>query len=326
MLRGACPAQFLLYDGRMNNYENNPYRRGASSQEGAYRPARPAQPAGPFANQNAQAYARAHYGAHAAPARAVSKKRGPWGVVFVLATLVLVVCLGVLGVIAYGYWNGTKVYDEIAEEAFTAQEANALESMTVDWDALLAQNPDTVGWVYMPGTSIDYPIVQGETDEEYLKTDFQGNQGLIVSKGAIFLSTANAADFSDQNNFVYGHNMNDDTMFAHILQMTDQAVFDKSRTFFILTPTCNYRCTTLALDVVDSTETDLIQTSFQGESGMRSYIDQRRADSVVEASLEKDQLDSVSKLFTLVTCGDDYAATRAVLLGGVVDQAVPANA
>ena len=312
----------------MNTYNNNPYRRGASSGQGAFRPAVAPGQESPYARQDFQDYSRARYGTRGAGAsrKPVAKKRGPWGVVFALAAAVLVVCLAVLGVIVYGYWSGTKTYDEIALNAFTAQEANALEQMTVDWDELLAQNPDTVGWVYMPGTSIDYPIVQGETDEEYLKTDFAGNQGLIVSKGAIFLSTVNAADFSDQNNFIYGHNMKDDTMFAHILQMTDQALFDESRTFFILTPARNYRCTTLALDVVESTETDLIQASFQGESGMRSYVSDRMENSVVDVALEDGQLDSVSKLFTLITCGDDYASTRAVLLGGVVEEAAPANA
>ena len=309
----------------MNRPANNPYRRNVYSGQRPISPVRQAGAAGSFAAQDFQNYSRARYGSSAGGRHAAARKRGPWRAVFVVAALVLAVCLGVLGVILYGYWNGTKVYDEIAESAFTAQEANALEGMTVDWDALLAQNPDTVGWVYMPGTSIDYPIVQGETDEEYLRTDFQGNQGLIVSKGAIFLSTVNAADFSDQNNFIYGHNMNDDTMFAHVLQMAEQEVFDETRTFFILTPDCNYRCTTLSLEVVDSTQTELIQTGFSGESGMLGYVEDRRQNSVVDAFMDEGELESVSKLFTLITCGDDYAATRAVLVGGVVEEAVPAN-
>lgn len=60
--------------------------------------------------------------------------------------------------------------------------------MTVNWDALREQNEDIVGWVYMPGTSIDYPIVQGENDEEYLQKDFTGSTSGLVHKGTIFLS------------------------------------------------------------------------------------------------------------------------------------------
>ncbi len=257
--------------------------------------------------------------------RGGSGKRGIWTVVLVVAALVLVASLGVLGAIGYGYWHGTKVYDEISQQSGLAKEADALADMTVDWDALRAQNEDIVGWVYMPNTSIDYPIVQGDDDEEYLKKDFNGDTGGLVHKGTIFLSADNASDFSDENNFIYGHNMNDETMFAHILAMTDQAAFDDARTFYILTPTQNYRCRTYALDVVKNTETNILQPTFADNSTMLSYMTQRINNSAVNAPTDVD-LASVTKLFTLITCGDDYAATRAVLFGGCVEQAVPANA
>lgn len=278
-----------------------------------------------FDPQQYSAYSRANYGRSAASSRRPAKRKRMWNIVFAIAAIVLAVCLAVLGVIVYGYWHGTKTYDEISQGAIVSREPDALESMTVDWDALREQNPDVVGWIYMPGTSIDYPIVQGETDEEYLRKDFKGEEGLIVSKGAIFLSVVNDSDFSDKNNFIYGHNMNDDTMFAHILQMADQDLFDEARTFFILTPECNYRCKTLALDIVEATETELIQTSFVDDEAFASYIAERVSRSVVDPG---DSIDSssVSKLFTLITCGDDYATTRAVLTGGVVEQAVPSEA
>lgn len=258
-------------------------------------------------------------------AAAKKRKNGPWTAVLVIAVLVLVLCLAVLGMIGYGYWHGSKVYTTIAEQAFPEKEADALSAMTVDWDALLAQNPDTVAWIYMPGTSIDYPVVQGDSDEEYLKKDFTGDSGGIVHKGTIFLATDNAGDFSDENNVLYGHNMNDDTMFAHLLQMTDQATFDAARTFYVLTPTQNYRCSTFALDVVDSTQADLLQYTFFGKAALQQYMDERKSDSVVSVPNDVDS-EQVSKLFTLITCGDDYAATRAVLFGAVVESATPTNA
>lgn len=275
---------------------------------------------------DAQAYARARYGAAVKGAkRKRAAKRSPlWTAVSVLAALVLVVCLGILAVIGYGYWHGTKVYDDIAQQAFPEKQLDVLAASTIDWDALLAQNPDTVGWIYMPGTSIDYPIVQGETDEEYLKKDFAGNTGGLVHKGAIFLSSGNDSSMADQNNVIYGHNMNDDTMFAHILQMADQQAFDAARTFYVFTPTRNYRCTTYALDVVDATQTSLLQFSFADQSALNAYMTSHVEESVPTAPLDID-LNGVSKLFTLITCGDDYASTRAVLFGAVVESAVPEN-
>ncbi|RNL40227.1 SrtB family sortase [Slackia equolifaciens] len=275
------------------------------------------------AAQNFNTYSRANYGRQMMDSRNRGKRR-IWTVVLVIASLVLVACLAILGVIAWGYYSGTKTYDEIAQSANVATEANALADMTVDWDALLAQNPDTVAWIYMPGTSIDYPVVRGDSDEEYLRKDFAGNEGGIVSKGAIFLSVVNSPDFSDDNNFIYGHNMNDDTMFAHLVAMEDQAAFDAARTFYVFTPTCNYRCTALALDVVANTETSIIQPTFADSATLAQYA-QERIDAATAKATDVD-LGSISKLFTLITCGDDYATTRAVLFGGVVETAVPTNA
>ena len=311
-----------------------PYHAGAPRNPGtgAHRGAAPAayRNAAPAARSNAAPAAHWGVGGNAQPfdmgnAAAKKRKNGPWTAVLVIAVLVLVLCLAVLGMIGYGYWHGSKVYTTIAEQAFPEKEADALSAMTVDWDALLAQNPDTVAWIYMPGTSIDYPVVQGDSDEEYLKKDFTGDSGGIVHKGTIFLATDNAGDFSDENNVLYGHNMNDDTMFAHLLQMTDQATFDAARTFYVLTPTQNYRCSTFALDVVDSTQTDLLQYTFSGKAALQQYMDERKSDSVVSVPNDVDS-EQVSKLFTLITCGDDYAATRAVLFGAVVESATPTNA
>ena len=138
-----------------------------------------------------------------------SGKSRVWTIILIVAAIVLAVSLGVLGVIGYGYWHGTKVYDDISATSGLAKEETALADMTVNWDALREQNEDIVGWVYMPGTSIDYPIVQGENDEEYLQKDFTGSTSGLVHKGTIFLSADNAGDFSDSNSFIYGHNMND---------------------------------------------------------------------------------------------------------------------
>ncbi len=276
----------------------------------------------------AQNYSRARYGSNMSGGqhgRGNRGKRRIWTAVFIIAAIVLAVSLGALAVIGYGYWHGTQVYDNLSEQSGLAKETNALEEMTIDWDALRAQNEDIVGWVYMPGTSIDYPIVQGSDDEEYLQKDFTGDSGGLVHKGTIFLSATNEADFSDDNNFIYGHNMNDETMFAHILAMANQSEFDAARTFYILTPTQNYRCQTFAIDIVKNTAVELLQPQFADSSAMMTYMSARISNSSVAAPTDID-LASISKIFTLITCGDDYATTRAVLFGGCVEQAVPANA
>lgn len=105
----------------------------------------------------------------------------------------------------------------VAREGFTPPDdlsATSLADFTVDWDALKAINPDTVGWIYIPGTVVNYPIVQAADDEKYLTHDFKGSEGWIATFGAIFLAAENSSDFSDPNNIIYGHHLNDGSMFA----------------------------------------------------------------------------------------------------------------
>ncbi len=252
------------------------------------------------------------------------RKRRLWTAVLVLASLVFVVSLGVLVVIGWGYMSSSRLYDEVAQSANIATEANALEEMTVDWDALYEQNPDTVAWLYIPGSVIDYPVVQGEDDEEYLKTDFSGNTGGLVNLGAVFLSVINDGDFSNDNNFLYAHRSGDGTMFGTLVKMQDQEVFDELRTLYVFTPTRNYRCVTIALDVVAYTEVSILQPSFSDAEAMVDYL-QNRVDESAAVADDVD-LSSFSKIFTLITCENTDATTRAVLFAGVVESAVPSNA
>lgn len=168
--------------------------------------------------------------------------RGPWRVVFWIALVVLVASLAVLGALLFSYWQGQNAYDEIAEQAFEAPqdvEGTALEDLQVDWDALRAINPDVVGWIYIPGTIVNYPIVHTDNDEHYLTYDFNGQQGWGATFGSIFLQAANTGDFSDANNIIYGHHLNNGSMFACLADMQDDAGFNEHRTVYLLTPQGN---------------------------------------------------------------------------------------
>ena len=118
------------------------------------------------------------------------KRRG-WKIVFIVAMIVFVASVTALGLIAFSYFQGQQKYGETAEKAdFDPSEldgGSALSEVTVDWDALREVNPDTVGWIYIPNTAINYPVVQGEDNEHYLTYDFDGSEGWLAEYGAIFL-------------------------------------------------------------------------------------------------------------------------------------------
>lgn len=69
---------------------------------------------------------------------------------------------------------------------------------------LLLINEDIVGWIKVPGTDIDYPIVQGRDNEQYMTMTYTGENN---RHGAIFMDYRNNRHFSDKNTVIYGHNM-----------------------------------------------------------------------------------------------------------------------
>ena len=86
-----------------------------------------------------------------------------------------------------------------------------------DLSLLNEKNPDCVGWVSIPGTSIDFPVMQN--GEYYLKHDFDGN---YTDYGLPFLDERCSLSTSD-NLIVYGHHMNDGSMFSALLNYADES-------------------------------------------------------------------------------------------------------
>lgn len=81
----------------------------------------------------------------------------------------------------------------------------------IDLQALREINPDVLGWIRIPGTSIDYPLMQGEDNDFYLNHTWEGEKYVV---GSIFLEHRNSPELDDYNTIVYGHSMNDGSMFA----------------------------------------------------------------------------------------------------------------
>lgn len=258
-----------------------------------------------------------------APMIKPQKKSGGWRVIFWIALAVFIVCALVLGVIAWSYWAPNHRYQDLAKNAGpTISDTKAstgsndpvyLSDLSVDWDCLRSINPDVIGWVYMPGTRINYPICQTSDNQYYLDTDFNGNRDISTRSGTIFLDANNSQGFTDQNNFMYGHHMNDGSMFACIsTQLTNNSDFNAHRDIFVLTPQKNYECTTFAIVLTTGTD-NLVQFKFNNADDMAKYIADKEQRSVVTPSEGMPDPSSIQKLFTFSTCDYTQDNGRAVM-------------
>lgn len=93
--------------------------------------------------------------------------------------------------------------------------------------ALQKINPDVCAWLTVDDTHIDYPVVQGKNDMEYINKDVYGE---FAFSGAIFLDSRNNRDFSDGYSLVYGHHMKNGAMFGDIVEFADKDYFNAHKT------------------------------------------------------------------------------------------------
>ncbi|MEG0070379.1 MAG: sortase [Raoultibacter sp.] len=248
------------------------------------------------------------------------KKNGPWRIVFGIAFIVLVLSLIGLGAIGFSYWQGQNEYKQIAQDAFpepTDLAQLTLADMRVDWASLQKKNPEVVGWIYVPGTSVNYPVVHTSDNEKYLLTDFSGGTGFLAKFGTIFLSAENKADFSDANNIVYGHHMNDGSMFGFIHTLFDEKKFNQHRTIYLLTPDGNYRLSTFSL-ISCRDDDPLAQTSFATPADVQAYAQDKISRSSVTPSEAVDPA-GIKRIFSFVTCDNVTDEGREVLFASVVE-------
>ena len=238
------------------------------------------------------------------PAQEPKKGGGVWRVVFWIALLVFVVSAGALAYIGYTYWKGQAAYDDIANEAFVMPENATLADFDVDWEALRAINPDVVGWIYMPGTDINYPIAHRAGDDEYyLYHNFNGASSAQFGAeyGSIMLSGVNTADFSDDVNIVYGHNMNNGTMFAPLSNMKEDW-FNTYRNVYLLTPQGNWLLKSFAYVHVPGSSTNIVIPNFDSSSDKADYMQARYDGSLFAADPAGSQASDIEQAFALVTC------------------------
>lgn len=107
-------------------------------------------------------------------------------------------------------------------------------SLNPDFAGLQEINPDVYAWLYVPDTSIDYPVVQRPGDANYyLRRDINGNDS---TAGTLFTQYYNHTDWTDNLTVIYGHNMRDGSMFATLHNFEDSVFFEEHPYIYIYTP------------------------------------------------------------------------------------------
>lgn len=211
--------------------------------------------------------------------------------------ILLIICIFIFCISIwklYGYYRSYKkakdTYSKIAKENVKISK----NERKIDFKKLKSQNQDIAGWIYIRGTTIDYPIVQGKDNEEYLHQDFNKKKS---SSGTIFLDNNCKKDFTSDNNIIYGHHMKNGTMFAQLLKFREKSFLKKHNEIMIFTPD-----RTIHLKVISAyaqKAQNKIPVTFANDKQKKAYI--KKIESMSEQTIKTSRIND-SHIYTFVTC------------------------
>lgn len=211
--------------------------------------------------------------------------------------ILLIICIFIFCISTwklYGYYRSYKkakdTYSKIAKENVKISK----NERKIDFKKLKSQNQDIAGWIYIRGTTIDYPIVQGKDNEEYLHQDFNKKKS---SSGTIFLDNNCKKDFTSDNNIIYGHHMKNWTMFAQLLKFREKSFLKKHNEIMIFTPD-----RTIHLKVISAyaqKAQNKIPVTFANDKQKKAYI--KKIEGMSEQTIKTSRIND-SHIYTFVTC------------------------
>lgn len=195
------------------------------------------------------------------------------------------------------------------QEAAPSDNAHVLPGFT----SLLALNKEMAGWLSIPGTPIDYPVVRAKDNEYYLTHNAKMEPS---AAGAIFMDYRNSGTHADKNTVLYGHSMKDGTMFMELLNYKDKDYFERHGTvgFHLLNEEGLWRIFSV---YVTAPGFNYIETNFAAESDYERFLAAIKGKSMFANEVEVTGDDHI---LTLSTCSYEFDDARFVVHAKRIDR------
>ena len=262
-----------------------------------------------------------------------------------MAFLILIFCISAVffGKSLWEYHKGNEIYESALE--FVVETENAVEIVTededieteekaeeekkvyvapvptikrthknIDFASLKAVNEDVFGWIQIYGTQVDYPLLDADDNQYYLKRTYDHRRSAY---GSIFLEPSNSAKMNDKHIIIYGHNMVNRAMFGSLISYKSQSYADGHNTITICMPgqDLTYRIFSAYTANVDS---PTYRLNFKDENSFDKMIQHMKENSVIYSDITPKEGDQILTLSTCTPAGHkNYRfVVNAVLVGG----------
>lgn len=166
--------------------------------------------------------------------------------------------------------------------------------------ALKELNDETVGWLNVPGTNIDYPVVKAKDNAYYLRHNFKKEKDY---NGWVFMNYLNSAEMLDKNTIIFAHNRYySNIMFGTLNKVGKKAWYQNIKDNLITYSDINkeMKWEVFAAYTVPVTD-DYLETNFSTDEDFNNFIKMIRSRSVISSDLE---IKNTDKILTLSTCAD----------------------
>ena len=176
----------------------------------------------------------------------------------------------------------------------------------VDFNQLKQKNPDTVVWLSVDRTNINYPIVQTNDNDFYLDHTFDKS---YRGTGWTFMDYRNNSDMSDSNTIFYGHNLLNKTSFGSVSNIfTNEWQKNSNKRIVVLTDNFKYYYTIFSAYYIDP-EVYYLQTNFASDSEKLEFLNTLKSRSIIDFG---ESVDAIDDIITLSTCTEDNKGRKVI--------------
>ena len=205
--------------------------------------------------------------------------------------------------------SGTKIVMWVLDNAKNKEIINELSNFVmvdennrynVDFEKLKEENSDTVAWLKVNGTNIEYPVVKSDNNDYYLTRSFDKSYN---TAGWIFMDCNNEADGTDKNAVIYGHNRRDGSMFGSLKNILTDEWKSNEENFTIQYITENGEEEYQVFSVYSIEKEDYyITTAFNSNKDFSDFINNIKSRSEKDFNID---VNSEDHILTLSTCAND---------------------
>lgn len=221
----------------------------------------------------------------------------------VLSILLLAAGLGFLarfGWQQYGYAKSSRYYQNLQQTVFSEGASGTASGSHIDFAALQSINGDVAAWLEMPGLGISLPVVQGQDNQTYLTTGFDGQPS---PEGCLFFGVDHGGD-EGLYRVIYGHHMHTGTMFGNLTHYRQESFYQQNPTFTLCTPEGDQTWQIFSCHEATDTEA-LYRTDYTKGEEYNAFVQELQEASLYDTGVEVPQ---DSPVLTLSTCATSYGA------------------